>query len=69
MYLLGGTQGQPFSKLKKAARTLEEYVDTQLSEEKVFQRIERRNLQELLESFWKIMEPFDEVEIIEKNTE
>ncbi len=69
MYLLGGTEGSSFSKLKKAARILESFKDTQLSEENVFERIEKRNITELLTDFWTIMEPFDDVQIIEKNTE
>lgn len=55
MYLLGGTEGGSFSKLKKAARILESFKETQLSEENVFERIEKRNINELLADFWTIM--------------
>jgi hypothetical protein len=69
MYLLGGTEGNSFDRLKKGARILQRYTETQLSEERVFERIEKRNLTELLTDFWVIMEPFEDVQIIEKNTE
>ena len=72
MYLFGGTQ-TPFYRLKKAANILQNYSVTQLDAENAFQRIEKRNLDEMLERFWRIMAPFEDedvnVQIIEKNTE
>ena len=52
LHLLGGTPSAPFSKLKSAARILKEYSDARLSEKSVFQRLEKRNIEKLLVSFW-----------------
>ena len=35
----------------------------------MFQRLEKRNIDKLLVSFWQVMAPFEDVKIIEKNTE
>ena len=35
----------------------------------MFQRLEKRNIGKLLVSFWKVMAPFEEIKIIEKNTD
>ena len=69
MHLFGGTPGAPFSKLKNAARILQEFSNVRLSEENVFQRLEKRNIDKLLVSFWQVMAPYEDVKIIEKNTE
>ena len=69
MHLLGGTPLAPFSRLKNAARILLEYSNSRLSETNVFQRLEKRNIDKLLASFWQVMAPFDEVKIVEKNTD
>lgn len=69
LHLLGGTPSAPFSKLKNAARILQEYCDARLSEKNVFQRLEKRNIDKLLVSFWQVMAPFDDVKIVEKNTD
>ena len=69
MYLLGGPEGSSFEKLKRGARILQRYCDNLLSDAVVYERIEKRNLSELLGNFWTVMEPFDDVQIIEKNTD
>jgi len=58
----------PFSKLRNAAKILESYA-TQLDESDVFERLERTSIIELLGQFWQVMEPFAEVQILEKNPE
>ena len=35
----------------------------------MFARIEKRNIDKLLDAFWKVMAPYDNVKIVEKNTE
>ena len=68
MHLLGGTPTAPFSKLKNAGRILSEYSCSMQTED-VFARIEKRNIDKLLDAFWKVMAPYDDVKIVEKNTE
>ena len=69
MHLLGGTPAAPFSKLKNAAQILQNFSNSRLSEDNIFQRLEKRNIDKLLVSFWQVMAPFENVKIVEKNTE
>jgi len=59
----------PFTKLKDAARILDHYANSRLDETNIFEKIEKRNIDELLVKFWQIMEPFEDVKIVEKNTD
>ena len=68
MHLLGGTPTAPFSKLKNAARILSDFSSAMETED-VFARLEKRNIDKLLDAFWKVMAPFDDVKIVEKNTD
>lgn len=69
LHMLGGTPGAPFANLKKAAAILKEFSETQLTDQNVFQKLEKRNIDKLLGQFWKVMAPFEDVKIVEKNTE
>ena len=51
----------PFSKLRNAGRILDLYSKSCLDESNIFEKIEKKNLEELLTNFWKIMEPFEDV--------